>query len=230
VPPNSEQSALPRPHTALELKAVIEAERSGVPFLLFRDGRSGQQLFLMDAAQRVVTIGRGPGVDIALDWDEHVSAVHAEIAALGAEWTIADEGLSRNGTFVNGQRLHGRRRLRVGDVIRLGETTLLYTSAPSEAPVSTITLADPLTVERITDAQRRVLNALCRPYRDRRDFVTPATNQQIAQELFLSIEAVKTHLRQLYLRFALDHLPQNEKRARLAERALELGLVTFSDP
>jgi hypothetical protein len=36
---------------------------------------------------------------------------------------------------------------------------------------------------------------------------------------------VKTHLRVLFHKFGIEDLPQNQKRARLAEIALELGLV-----
>jgi hypothetical protein len=36
---------------------------------------------------------------------------------------------------------------------------------------------------------------------------------------------VKTHLRVLFHKFGIENLPQNRKRARLAEIALELGLA-----
>jgi len=229
VPPDAAPTAFPRPKTARELKEVLEAERRGIPFLLYRDEELQLRQLAMDDARQLVTIGRGPGVDLSLEWDPHVSAVHAEIASLGKEWTIADEGLSRNGTFLNGERLRGRRRLRSDDVIRVGETTLVYRDEPPPTRRTTVTMTAGLEVGRLTEAQQRVLLALCRPYAEKRQFAVPATNQQIADELYLSVEAVKTHLRQLYLRLELDQLPQNEKRIRLAERALELGLVTLSE-
>ena len=68
--------------------------------------------------------------------------------------------------------------------------------------------------------------ALCRPYKDSPSFATPATNQQIADELVLSLDAVKSHMRALFARFGLDDLPQNEKRVRLVERALQTGTVS----
>ena len=43
--------------------------------------------------------------------------------------------------------------------------------------------------------------------------------------MFLGVDAVKTHLRALFGKFGLEELAQNEKRVRLAECALELGLV-----
>ena len=71
-----------------------------------------------------------------------------------------------------------------------------------------------------------MLIALCRPYRDGAGFATPATNQQIAAEVFLSIDAVKMHLRALFARFELAELPQNRKRAALAECALQFGVIS----
>jgi pSer/pThr/pTyr-binding forkhead associated (FHA) protein len=41
---------------------------------------------------------------------------------------VIDDGLSRNGTFVNDRRVEGRRRLMDGDVLRCGATTLLFHS------------------------------------------------------------------------------------------------------
>jgi len=57
--------------------------------------------------------------DVALPWDLTVSRVHAELVAVGDVWTVADDGLSRNGVFVNGERLVSRRRLRDGDALRI---------------------------------------------------------------------------------------------------------------
>jgi hypothetical protein len=81
----------------------------------------------------------------------------------------------------------------------------------------------------VSDAQRRVLVALCRPYRDGARYAAPASNQQIADDLFLSLDAVKMHLRMLFSRFELSELPQNQKRARLAETVLEQGIISQLD-
>ena len=70
-----------------------------------------------------------------------------------------------------------------------------------------------------------ILVALCRPLKHHEGFVAPATDQQIAAEVSLGVDAVKAHLRVLCRRFDLDDLPQNQKRGRLAELALELGIV-----
>ena len=139
--------------------------------------------------------------------------------------TLVDEGLSRNGSFVNEERVRGRQLLRNGDIIRVGKTAVLY-RAPGAAPSdSTVTSADALTAAGVSAAQRRVLLALCRPFKDGAAFATPATNKQIAEELHLSVDAVKTHLRALFEKFEVTELPQNKKRAGLVERALQSGLV-----
>jgi hypothetical protein len=78
---------------------------------------------------------------------------------------------------------------------------------------------------KLTDTQRQILLALCRPCIGESRYVTPATNQQIAGEVFLSVDAVKAHLRALYRKFGVEPLPHNQKRARLVELVLESGLL-----
>ena len=64
--------------------------------------------------------------DVALPWDPEVSRVHAELERIGGDWVLCDEGLSHNGTCVNGERVRGRRRLRGGDVVAVGETLIAF--------------------------------------------------------------------------------------------------------
>jgi predicted component of type VI protein secretion system len=171
-------------------------------------------------------VGRDPDGYIVIDWDPEVSRVHAELERIGEIWTIVDDGLSRNGTFVNGERISGRRRLQDGDSIRVGETTLTYQhTSRSSAPATAIAQEQPLR-SSFSETQRGILVALCRPYKRNSAYATPATNQQIADELYLSIDAVKTHLRTLFRKFNVEDLPQNQKRARLVELAFHNGIVT----
>jgi pSer/pThr/pTyr-binding forkhead associated (FHA) protein len=218
---------LPRPATGGELKRVIEAERRRLPFVIYRDPAGELGLFTLTPEATTVTIGRGEAVALRVEWDDLVSSVHAELERIGDQWLISDQGLSRNGTFVNGARLSARRRLDNGDAIRIGRSVLVYRDARELGPGVTTTVDDVRRLTPITDAQRRVLAALCRPYLQPGTIGGPATNQEIADELHLSVEAVKTHLGTLYKSFGLESLPQNRKRALLAERALELGLVSL---
>ena len=67
-------------------------------------------------------IGRAPDSDVRLD-DGAASAKHARVGRQGRHWMIEDLG-SSNGTFVDGQRLVGKRRLRPGDRIKIGRTEM----------------------------------------------------------------------------------------------------------
>lgn len=145
------------------------------------------------------------------------------------EWTIVDDNLSRNGTYVNGERVSGRRRLRGGDRVRIGRTLIAYNAADVLAVAETMSAGNRPALKALGDTQRRVLIALCRPYRDGGAFATPATNQKIADEVFLSVDAVKTHLRTLFGKFELNDLAQNQKRARLAECVFQLGMISQRD-
>jgi hypothetical protein len=208
--------------TPAELKERIEAERRGAPFLVYRDVDGGQVLVELEGDR--FTIGRRADSDIALDWDGAVSRLHAQLERVGAQWTLVDDGLSRNGSFVNGQRVRGRQRLHDGDRLCFGATLLLYRApAEGESKSTQIGIRAGGSVH-LSPAQRQVLVALCRPL-GMSAFESPSTNKQIADELHLSVDAVKAHLRVLFERFGLEDLPQNQKRARLAATALVDGIV-----
>jgi pSer/pThr/pTyr-binding forkhead associated (FHA) protein len=212
-----------------EIAARLEAERLGAPHLILRDGGAVQIIVALGDAGRSLTIGRAEGSDVQLHWDRDVSRAHAELERVGGIWMISDDGLSSNGTFVNGERVGSRRRLRDGDVLRLGRTSMVFRD-PVGGGVSSTNIGGPeLVPPSVSEAQRRVLVALCRPFKEPGPFTTPATNQEIAAELFLSVEAVKTHLRALFAKFSVEDLPQNQKRARLIERAFQTGLVSERD-
>jgi pSer/pThr/pTyr-binding forkhead associated (FHA) protein len=218
------------PHlgTPLELKERIAAERAGEPFIVYRDDQGRQQILVLGDTSTARTIGRGEDCDIRLSWDNEVSLLHAELRRVGGHWLAVDDGLSRNGSFVNGERIRGRRRLSDHDQIRLGRTLLVYRAPLAARPVSTQVTASVQKPE-LSAGQRRVLVALCRPYSAGAQFPRPPTNQQIADELFLTVAAVKTHLRTLFERFGLQGLPQNEKRARLVQAAFDSGAVSPAD-
>lgn len=208
-----------------ELRDQIAAERAQTPFLVYRDADDEQRIVALDAATAPLRVGRDPMCELCLGYDDRVSRLHAELENVGDVWTVADHGLSRNGTFVNEERVTGQRVLRDGDVLRVGGTYLLFRS-PSDStvrPTRAVTAGKP---PQLSDTQRRILVALCRPYREGSPFVTPASNREIATEVFLSVDRVKAHLSTLFELLGVGEERQTHKRARLAEVALRTGLVT----
>jgi hypothetical protein len=221
-------SALPpdlRAVSATEVAERLLSQRRDLPYLLYRDGDGRQLVHTLIAGTGPLCIGRGPASDISLPWDSEVSRAHAQLEQVGDAWTLVDEGLSHNGSFVNGQRVHGRQRLRTGDAISIGRTLLAFL-ADGQRPFQSTETTRLSPRPAISAAQRRVLDALCRPYRDA-PFAGPASNREIADALFLSVETVKTHLRALFELFDVETLPQNRKRAELARRAIESGVVAL---
>jgi hypothetical protein len=204
---------------------VREAEEAGEPFLVYRDGTGVQRIVRLGPERAVAVLGRSEASDVPIDWDDRVSRTHAKLERIGREWSIEDDGLSRNGTYVNEERVRGPRRLRDGDMVRAGHTTLVFRSPASGASSLTEPESRLAAPPALSDAQRRVLDALCRPCLDQTGPMSPATNEQIASELHLSVDAVKAHLRQLYRRFDVEDLPQIQKRTALVRIALGAGLV-----
>jgi predicted ATPase len=103
----------------------IEAERRGSAYVVFQDAAGKQQVVTLGDDQEQVAIGRRVENDIALAWDQEVSREHAQLLRGEEGWTLVDEG-SRNGSYLNGQRVSGRHPLRDGDVLRFGDTVVLF--------------------------------------------------------------------------------------------------------
>ena len=211
--------------TPAELKAVIAAERDGVAFLEYRDGDDVQRLVALDDDMERISIGRMPGCELALVWDDEVSRAHALLERVGGAWTVEDRG-SSNGTLVNASRITGPVVLRDSDVVRIGRTQLVFHDA-TDAALRRTTPAIGRVAPAITDSQRKVLVELCRPAIEAGGGA--ASNREIAEALFVSVETVKTHMRALFDAFAVGDVPQYHKRSELVRRALETGLVSARD-
>jgi hypothetical protein len=214
--------------TVAELQARLRAERAGVPFIQFRDGEGSLQIVSLPPDAAEAAIGRSAEPGIRLAWDQQISRVHALLQRVGGLWTVVDDGMSRNGTYVNATRLAGRRVLVDGDAIRCGGVILEFRDPGAAADLETLKDSGDPAAPHISPAQRRVLIALCRPLLDSPTGL-PATNKQIAAELTLSVEAVKTHLRRISEVLEIRDLPQNEKRAMLARQAINSGVISVRE-
>lgn len=71
-----------------------------------------------------VTLGRADSAEIPID-DPFASAAHARVYSRGDFMNVEDMG-STNGTYLNGRRLRGPERLKVADVIRIGDSEYRY--------------------------------------------------------------------------------------------------------
>lgn len=76
-----------------------------------------------DTGAVAITVGRAPDNTLALDGDEYASSHHARVESGRDGVWVHDLG-STNGTYVNGQRIAGRERLRPGDTLTVGQTEL----------------------------------------------------------------------------------------------------------
>lgn len=83
----------------------------------------------LDPGERIdlfggVSIGRSPDADLRIE-DRFASGIHARVYSRGADYYVEDMN-STNGTFLNGSRLDGERRLTDLDEVRIGDTELRF--------------------------------------------------------------------------------------------------------
>jgi predicted component of type VI protein secretion system len=173
---------------------------------------------------RRMTIGRGLENDITIA-DPEASAVHAALEPLAGTWAVRDL-TSRNGTFVNGERVLTERPLHRGDEVRIGRSRLVY--RPESSTIAIDLTATPHGVPDLTRRERDVLLALFNGRIPDAAFVEPASTREIATALHVTDAAVKQHLVKLYDKFALT-LPAERTRARLANEALRRGVISVAD-
>ena len=181
---------------------------------------AGRELVALEAGR--LTLGADPANDLALPADPTLSRLHAVLERYEAGWCVRDLG-SRNGTFVNGQRIWGERPLRPGDELRVGATRLVYRG---DEPGGAGTQASEPPPE-LTRREREVLVVLCRTVLAGEAFTEPASIREIADALVVSEAAVKQHLAHLYDKFGI-HGGGERRRVRLANEALRRGAVTMA--
>jgi FHA domain-containing protein len=220
------------------MQASAEAERSGRPFLVFHDRDGRQRVFVFQSDAATPSVGRSPASDVVLDWDNQVSRTHARFDHAAEGWVVVDDGLSSNGTFVNEQRVSGRRPLQDGDQVRFGNTVATFhapqpapPAAPPPPPTPPAAQAPPPSQPAIdlSSTQRRVLIALCRPYKRAEPYAIPATDEAIADELVLAAGEVRGHLRVLAAKLGIEPLPDAELRVRLVQAAFAARLIDQQD-
>jgi len=176
-----------------------------------------------------VTVGKASTNLVSLNHDSTVSRVHAVLENLGFAWSIRDVG-SRNGTYLNGEKISAERVLRSGDELRVGKSRLVFweikEADETTAGEATVSVAPAQPAPRLTRREVEVLVVLCRPLVSDDPFPEAVSVRQMAQELFVTEAAVKQHLQNLYDKFAIP--PEGERRVRLANEAIRRGAVTLA--
>jgi hypothetical protein len=206
-----------RPSGIEEFRAVRDAEAEGLPHLLLRSGDGALVVRVLDPGGPVL-VGRSETCAVPLPWDGRVSRGHARLVEIASAWTIADEG-SRNGTYVNGERISRRVRLGDRDVIGVGDVEILFRSPGAGSAGPTVDSGDDRAVQAVLGAltarERAIMAALCAPLGPLGDG-EPATGTEIAASLGTDLANIKAALTVLYRKFGLAALPAGEKRQRLA--------------
>jgi FHA domain len=186
---------------------------------------SGRELITL-SGQRV-TIGKADTNLVSLEHDATVSRLHAVLENLGSAWSVRDLG-SRNGTYLNGEKISAERVLRSGDELRVGSSRLIFWQVrqAGEPSAKDETVSAEPAAPRLTRREQEVLVVLCRPLVSDNPFPGPASVRDMALELFVTEAAIKQHLQNLYDKFAIP--PEGERRVRLANEAIRRGAVTLA--
>jgi hypothetical protein len=181
---------------------------------------SGRTLLPLGSLRCIV--GSSTESDLVVD-EPSVSRTHLLLEQLGGAWFVEDLG-SRNGTYVNGQRITGRRVVKPGDEIRLGVARVVLRGVTSGSGPATSFVDEP---PILTRREHDVLVSLCRPLLSGDPFTEPASIREIAAALFVSDAAVKQHLANLFDKFGI--VEGDRRRVRLANAALSSGAVSLGD-
>lgn len=110
--------------TDVDKPVALEEQRDCL--IIIHHKEKGQQGKRLELHAKSVRLGRDADNDLVL-LDEGVSRDHARIERRGESWLVMDVG-SRNGTLLNGQPLSGVKRLKNGDMLKLGSVIVKYLS------------------------------------------------------------------------------------------------------
>lgn len=128
-PIETAEPSLPRPEGRGSREGGVgdmRPARVGPAWLI--EPASGQRYYL---AAPLTMIGRSAPSHVALGADPYLSRRHAAIHVQDEEFWFLDLS-SANGSFINQRPAVGPQRLRAGDAIRIGMTSLVFEVAPSE--------------------------------------------------------------------------------------------------
>jgi hypothetical protein len=93
------------------------------------EDRDGRQRWVAFAGSEM-SVGRAPGSGLLLP-ERNVSRRHARFVRSNGSVFVEDLG-SANGTRVNGERIEGRRRIRPGDLVQIGDFDIALEGGATE--------------------------------------------------------------------------------------------------
>jgi hypothetical protein len=178
--------------------------------------------FPLEPDRSPITVGRDGDSAIVIA-DPTVSALHALLEHHEGSWVVSD--VSRHGTEHRSReqpptRLRGTsRRLQHGDLLTLGSTGFYFLRGTAQVIAADGTPPPQSTKVPLTAAPYGVLMELSRPLRED-PAAAPAANAEIAAIRFISVDAVRTHLKALYGLFGIPTkgLTQTQRRVLLANQ------------
>jgi pSer/pThr/pTyr-binding forkhead associated (FHA) protein len=118
-----QESFILKPQQAAGLLGRSQPVQTGRLVVVRSPALNAGDIHVLDSS--TLTIGRGAQNDVSVAADTFASSSHARVEPRRDGIWISDDG-STNGTFVNGTRITEPRKLKPGDVVRVGETDLRY--------------------------------------------------------------------------------------------------------
>lgn len=138
-----------------QLRSGADVEPLPGCVLFVSNQRPRHEPYRLDASG--LTFGRSVAQGVTLD-DSLTSREHAHVAWRDGGFVVRDLG-SRNGTFVDGKRLHGEVEAPSGSIVRLGGSLLLLTNDVRPLVLDSVSLQGKMV---IGPAVREVLRATAR--------------------------------------------------------------------
>ena len=170
--------------------------------LTYRDRDGLDVTLIVQAANTPLSIGRSTDADVTLAHDPRVSRLHAQLDYIAGAWLVVDDGLSANGTYVESERVAGRQRIDLGDVIAVGDTRLRFEWLRPPERAQTTDGERRRLIQRLGDEDRALLAALGRSLTEDPACMA-ATDTQLGQLLDTAPAVVHIRVQQLiaWLRF-----------------------------
>lgn len=85
--------------------------------------RSDDKICYHEIGDRPITIGRSPDADIVIK-DEKASRLHCGVSMMDSDFILKDLS-SKNGTFLNGDKIDDTAPIQVGDRFRVGDAVFV---------------------------------------------------------------------------------------------------------